>query len=344
MNHPFAIEARPGISVVACCMDRNEFLSAALRNWLTSERIDEIVIVDWSSETPVEATLSDIDDPRIRLARVEGEPAWILSCAYNLAARLASRDRLLKLDADVTLSPDFFATNPLRDGMFYRGNAKQDGGLTGMAYLRREDFIAINGYSEYLRTYGWDDVDFFLRLQLKRGLAARTVKEGTSSHRPHGDPKRLARHPRLIGFAGAPAREVLDRAIEWIGGSAISAVGRSESERRGTLLSLALADGADAEQLLEQATRLPLFHIMRNRYICEVMEWSSDCSMAQYRQLSRSSRSMRLARDKSGERAVPQDAMQAAELYALATLFYTRYPEIRSAAREIRSPPASLPA
>ena len=67
-----------GISIVSCCMNRNENLRKALMTWLQLD-VDEIVIVDWSSKEPVEETIKDLMDHRVKIIRVEGESKWVLT-------------------------------------------------------------------------------------------------------------------------------------------------------------------------------------------------------------------------------------------------------------------------
>ena len=45
-----------GISVYCPCGNREDNLRFAIDSWLKCEEIDEIVIVDWNSDTPVSIT------------------------------------------------------------------------------------------------------------------------------------------------------------------------------------------------------------------------------------------------------------------------------------------------
>lgn len=184
------------ISLVTCCRDREANLIRALASWLACPEIAEIVVVDWSSKTPVRAALTDagIADARIRVVRVENEPRWVLSWAFNLGFRVATGDRILKADADILLAPDFFAKNPLEPGTFIAGNWRTAGAdqahVNGFVYLHRADLAAVAGYNDYITTYGWDDDDFYDRLT-RQGTARRDVAAGTIRHLPHSDAERL---------------------------------------------------------------------------------------------------------------------------------------------------------
>jgi hypothetical protein len=58
----------------------------------------------------------------------------------------------------------------------------------GLVFVRREQFIAINGYSSDLQGWGWEDDD--LQLRLKYVLKMRQVETGNAIHLSHGDDQR----------------------------------------------------------------------------------------------------------------------------------------------------------
>ena len=44
---------KQGVSLISCCMDRNENLYHSLNTWDKIHNLDEIIIVDWSSKKSV---------------------------------------------------------------------------------------------------------------------------------------------------------------------------------------------------------------------------------------------------------------------------------------------------
>lgn len=197
----------PGVSLVTCSMNRTSNLMRALESWIACPEIREIVIVDWSSENPVRDELKrhGIDDPRLRTLRVEGESRWILSYAFNAGFRVASCNRILKADADIVVSPDFFARNPLNKGNFIAGNwriaPEEQSHINGFFYLHRDALAEIAGFNEYITTYGWDDDDIYGRLE-DHGLTRRDVDVSTIHHLPHSDEERTGRSG--VGRTGEP--------------------------------------------------------------------------------------------------------------------------------------------
>lgn len=186
----------PGISLVTCSMNRTENLIRALPSWLSNPEITEIVIVDWSSREPVADALAAAGmwDPRIRIIRVDGEPRWILSYAFNTGFRFASSETILKVDADIVLSGDFFARNADHlAGSFVAGNwrvAEADQAhVNGFFLAPRAALAAVGGFNEYITTYGWDDDDIYDRLE-KAGFRRKDVCNGTIFHLPHDDEER----------------------------------------------------------------------------------------------------------------------------------------------------------
>jgi hypothetical protein len=209
MLGPISAEGAPGISVVTCAMNRSENLIAAMPSWLRHPEFEEIVVVDWSSDLPVRDALAraGIDDPRIRVVRVEGAPRWVLSHAFNTGFRVARHDTILKLDADVVLSDDILSVHgsPGPDG-FFAGNwriaAEDQAHVNGVFFVPRAALACAGGFNEFITTYGWDDDDLYARLEAL-GYRRRDIAPSTVHHLPHADDLRT-------GGGVAPAASARD--------------------------------------------------------------------------------------------------------------------------------------
>jgi hypothetical protein len=185
-----------GVSLVTCAMNRTENLLKALNSWLAQSQISEVIIVDWNSRVPVSQSLDDagVDDPRIRVIRVEDEPRWILSYAFNIGFRVAKCERILKADADIVVADGFFDSNPLPNlDTFIAGNwrtaAADQVHVNGFFYTSRSALATVGGFNEFITTYGWDDDDLYSRLE-SAGFTRRDVAPGTIHHLDHSDEER----------------------------------------------------------------------------------------------------------------------------------------------------------
>ncbi|MCK6425609.1 MAG: glycosyltransferase [Burkholderiaceae bacterium] len=191
-------EPRPGISLVGACMNREANLLKVLPSWLASGA-DEIIVVDWSSREPLWPQLAHIEDPRLKVVRIDDEPRWILTHAFNVGLRLASHEVVFKLDADIALAPDFLARNRFGPGEFVRGfwKAAVDAGAPDQRYVNgsfgafKSDLRAVGYYNERILTYGWDDSDLYARLSGSLGRAGRLLAPNSLTHLPQEEALRL---------------------------------------------------------------------------------------------------------------------------------------------------------
>jgi len=188
----------PGISIVSCCMNRNDNLKKALKTWLKLP-VDEVIIVDWSSNTPVDETINEFDDDRIKIIRVEKESKWILTYGFNVGLRFASYSKIFKFDADIEVSADFLTLNQFNHNQFVRGYWKSalDQGEESQVYVNgsfgcyKKDLIEIGFYNELIRTYGWDDSDIYERLSSQCGLATKYLDFTSVVHLDQEEEERI---------------------------------------------------------------------------------------------------------------------------------------------------------
>jgi len=193
-----------GVSLLTCCMNRNENLKKSLETWLKVPEIDEIIIVDWGSSVPVWKLIpKETNGKKIKLVSAPDETKWILSRAFNLGASFATRQNLLKLDADIMLSPDVIKDNKLTDHNFFHGTWKtakdlNEESLNGQLYCKTADFWKVNGYHEGIVTYGWDDDDLYGRL-IGAGLTEEYMTSEHIYHIPTSHKKRIESQDEFKG-------------------------------------------------------------------------------------------------------------------------------------------------
>jgi hypothetical protein len=199
--------ASEGVSIVTVVMNRLPHLLSTVPRVSRSRGHQEHLILDWSSDPPIQRQALPADD-RIRLLRVEGEHGWCLTRAYNFAIRMARGPLILKLDADCWLTEADHPWLSLEPGTYQR--SASGGGLNGIVLVRREDFLACGGFHEGLQGYGHDDKDLYARLD--QSLVCRFLPTGPLRTLDHGDSERVAAQTGLR-IKGRPSRLVALEAI-----------------------------------------------------------------------------------------------------------------------------------
>jgi Polysaccharide pyruvyl transferase len=159
-----------GLSIFTACMGREEHLSKTLPTWLRLKP-DEIVIVMWGQNNKKNVELQKMlaSGSIIRVVEVPHVKRWVLSWAFNLAAKHTRFKHLLKLDCDSLVQPNFRAYHNLHDHIFFTGNWRiaQDENarhLNGLLYVKRKHFFKAGMYMESFTDYGWEDTELTLRL------------------------------------------------------------------------------------------------------------------------------------------------------------------------------------
>ena len=179
-----------GISIYCACGNREYNLKYAIDSWLKCEQVNEIVIVDWNSGEPISIT-----DPKIVLVRAH-DVEWKNSAhALNLAARFTRFDKICKLDVDYIIARDFFNHHHMAFNSFFAGDFKKARDMNerhvhGFLYTYREDFFKMNGFTEKVETYGWEDTDMYNRF-VNSGYNRINVDLDKIYHLKHGDDKRV---------------------------------------------------------------------------------------------------------------------------------------------------------
>ncbi|NNJ74589.1 MAG: glycosyltransferase, partial [Anderseniella sp.] len=276
-----------GVSLVTCCRNRSENLNKALLSWLKVENISEIIIVDWSSDTPLERDLKPFmdADERIKIVRVEEEEAWILTYAYNAGFRCASHACILKADADIVIAPDFFDKNKLSKDQFLAGNwrnvPEDQAHINGFFLACKSDLADAGGFNEFITSYGWDDDDLYGRLAAL-GLRRGEIDPDTIYHIPHDDEA------------------------------------RSEAFRTGK--------SADAMCAGDRLRKSSQYGIRRNYYIAALMPaWSRHQQMADFSVTSEQNCHVTLQRLDRRSNEVPLNVEQEADYFALKDIVSWNY-------------------
>lgn len=157
-------------------MNREMHLRQSLPRWLKLPEVAELIIVDWSNKTSLRDLCSI--DRRVKVVRVEQEPKWALSYAYNVGISRALHPFIIKCDADCIPHPEISALLPdpshFFAGHWKSGSAVGKPSVNGQCLFLKLQFDAVNGYSELIRSYGRDDEDFYDRM-IAQGYERREI-------------------------------------------------------------------------------------------------------------------------------------------------------------------------
>lgn len=214
------------ISLICACKNRYNSLIVSLNSWLTFKEIEEFIIVDWSSDEPLNH-LTKLDK-RIKIIRVDDEKYFNQPQPLNLAVNVASGDYILKVDSDYIMNPyyNFFEKYVPDENSFVCGHLtvknydfyNPDTGtyyidkynmeakdfvdyansysplfkyLNGFLFVSKENYLKIGGYNENLKKYyAFEDDEIPERLKL---LGLNEIKIDIDYyliHLPHQDSKR----------------------------------------------------------------------------------------------------------------------------------------------------------
>ena len=215
------------VSVICACKNRYDALRISLNSWLAFDEIKEIIIVDWSSDNPINH-LTNLDK-RIKIIRVNGEKYFNQPQPLNLAASIATGDYILKLDCDYMINPyfPFFEFYKIDDTSFLCGQDSyeckhehwnehlnaytvnfhgMDVGemmkyshsysplfkyLTGLCFVSRENYWKVGGYDERMgKYYAYEDDQITKRLTMMGLECKKLVHNYNVIHIPHPDNKR----------------------------------------------------------------------------------------------------------------------------------------------------------
>ena len=146
------------ITIVTCSMNRTENLLISLDSLKELNNIDKHLILDFNSDNEIK-----IDNELIEIFRVDNEENYWASRAYNALFNMVSSEYILKIDADVILNVDEFKKLEYKnyDLIIFDKNKNDPGN-----FLVKKNLVEkINGFNEYIWTWGYEDHDLVNRLQ-----------------------------------------------------------------------------------------------------------------------------------------------------------------------------------
>ena len=182
-------------SIICGIRNRNQILAQMLPNWLNFP-VQEIVIVDLRDNGCECAwdVVKNIQDSRVKVFQTNYEYRWSHGIACNLGISMAQHPYILKLDVDYELRRDFFEQNVPEENTFIQKWSNQN---TGLFYLKKSMWAAINGFDEDMPFWGHNDIDFRDRL-VAAGFKRKDWVRGSFRHKPHSMDMRATQFSRKI--------------------------------------------------------------------------------------------------------------------------------------------------
>ncbi len=185
------------VSIITACKNRELSLRVSLMTWMQFKEVSEIIIADWSSDKSLNYLTEW--DKRIKVISVPDQKYFNQPQPLNIAASVASSQKILKLDNDHILNPyyNFFKDYKINEESFLCGRNDYDSdvyrGIWGMLYVYRKNFWNVGGFNEDMgQYYSYEDDDMTHRLELS-GLQMKKIIPETHRiiHMPHPDGKRI---------------------------------------------------------------------------------------------------------------------------------------------------------
>jgi hypothetical protein len=216
------------ISIITACKNRTDALKVSLMSWLNFKEIHEVIIVDWDSEEPINH-LTKLD-PRVKVVRVSDKKYFNQPQPLNLAAKIATGEYILKVDADHLFNPYYngiekylpnnesFTCGKLNVNHPERWSEEQQATvisdeylsshpnrikyvysyspifryLVGILFIEKKHFDAVGGYNEnFGECYAFEDEEMYTRLELYGLKKVQLDLDFHFIHLPHPDKKRI---------------------------------------------------------------------------------------------------------------------------------------------------------
>lgn len=178
------------VSVIIPCKGRLNHLQRTLPDVLKQSFQDmEVIVVDYACPQETWRWVAGLVSPRVRCEIAKVDPSeWSLSAARNFGFKHSEGEVILFLDADTIINHEFVIQSflTLKPGHFITGLVAPPWNGCGCMMVYREDFEAARGYNEALKSWGYEDMDMYGRLE-KQGLTRLSFNPSLIVNIPHDD-------------------------------------------------------------------------------------------------------------------------------------------------------------
>nr|WP_226333012.1 glycosyltransferase family A protein [Echinicola marina] len=167
------------ISICTTCMNRTHHLKKTLsKNIKDNSDYDNVdfVVLNYNSSDDLDTWIHQdmrtyLNSGKIKYIKTDSPKYFHMSHAKNIVAKYATGDIICNVDADNYTGVSFasyinqvFNTN--KDVFVVPKNNGGTTSILGRVCVLKDDFLKVRGYDEEMKGYGWEDIDFYNRLEL----------------------------------------------------------------------------------------------------------------------------------------------------------------------------------
>ncbi len=160
------------ITVVTSSKNRTDNLIKSIRSCQKIDRINNHFILDFDSDENIK-----IDNKNITIFRIENEPLYWASRAYNALFNKVKTEYILKIDADTEMNSSYF--NKLKYDQYDLVVFELNNNDPGNFIVKKEFIDKVNGFNEYIWSWGYEDHDLIRRIKSSKAkvLYAKNIVE-----------------------------------------------------------------------------------------------------------------------------------------------------------------------
>lgn len=158
----------PTVSLITTCKGRLHHLKQTINQFL-KQQILEIIVIDYGCPNNTYKWCESLNNNIIKCAVTASiNDEFNISRARNIGARVASGNILFFVDADNIL-PDQFVANGLTiisERQLDLCCPGIDNLVSGTCFVKSHVWYTMNGYDENMTGWGYDDIDFYNRVEM----------------------------------------------------------------------------------------------------------------------------------------------------------------------------------
>ena len=177
------------ISFCTTCMNRlhhlKETLPANFANNSTYVNL-EFILLNYNSKDDIDTWIekewmTEIESGRLKYLKTLEPLYFKYSHAKNMVAKFATGDIICNIDADNFTGPGFaeYINEQFnnKDNIFLIGGKEGFWDTKGRVCLWKSDFLKLNGYDERILDWGYEDIDFYYRVNNYLGRTEVKIEE-----------------------------------------------------------------------------------------------------------------------------------------------------------------------